>query len=476
MFQKSASDYKNNNNSNSYSQFKQVLQLVLQDYLELAQDAAQQQFEVGLWSGQLSLQNVQIKGSAINSLLNNPPFTKPTKPQSTTTTKLTLPPARLKLVSGSIGSLKMNLPWSSLLFLGGQRGGGDVQLELDHVEIVLALESFEEWQERQENQVDTDESAPAAPGVHGVTDDHWTKDKATIERKQNDKGKEQEQQQDPEFQARQRALKQDLLHRAEKLHYHGHDLAAWLERQYQKQQLQKGKEEETKRLKAKSQGTTWFLSSLFPQTWIQNAMNGFLWRFYAGLQTKITNVKIVFVQDSMELGLVVPSIRQVTGGPQQQLLMSSIRRLWSLSSFSPRQQKHQQQRQQSNEEKDHNVRISRRSQRDNNHRDATPPIHNNSSRGMTKEESLKTVTHQSTYDDGEHAIDKPILIRGLSVYIRRQTGRSVLDQLCAPARPPHLGGKQQEPPTRQQQPVDGQEEDEEDTVLEEINHHVAVHE
>ena len=101
--------------------------------------------EMGIWAGDLSIKNVNLKRDAVKPLLN-----RKAKPK---TADVPLPsfgnaeelliadpladpmkkdPLRVKLVKGTIGHLRMRIPWKQLVW-----GPGTVQVEVSDVEIVL---------------------------------------------------------------------------------------------------------------------------------------------------------------------------------------------------------------------------------------------------------------------------------------------------------------------------------------------------
>eukprot|EP00957_Ditylum_brightwellii_P193089 14701976-Ditylum_brightwellii.AAC.1 len=79
--------------------------------------------QLGLWSGDLLLENVKLKASAIDPLLNA------TSPQKDG--------LQYKLLRGTIGRMKVQVGWSSL----ATGRAADVNVEINDVKIELGFES-----------------------------------------------------------------------------------------------------------------------------------------------------------------------------------------------------------------------------------------------------------------------------------------------------------------------------------------------
>ena len=103
-----------------------------------------EQLELGIWSGDLSLKNVNLRKDAVNPLLNETAMKPHMKP-------LKRAPLHLNLVSGKVGHMRMKIPWKKLVW-----GQDAVRLEISDVMIVLSLQSREET-ERQKKEIATKE-------------------------------------------------------------------------------------------------------------------------------------------------------------------------------------------------------------------------------------------------------------------------------------------------------------------------------
>jgi hypothetical protein len=135
--------------------------------------------ELGIWSGDLSLKNVELKKETIQPLLNpsskrnknednaaegehqqqhhfdfselnnvnedgtnnSPSPTSPTSPaiNFNLIDPTKKEPLRVKLVRGTIGCLRIGIPWKQLVW-----GQGSVELDISDVTIILSLQSREE--------------------------------------------------------------------------------------------------------------------------------------------------------------------------------------------------------------------------------------------------------------------------------------------------------------------------------------------
>merc|ERR1712037_82211 len=86
------------------------------------------QLHLGLWGGDLKIENVRLKRTAFHSLLNKWKKDKCSYDFNTLT---------LKLVHGSIGYLRIRLPWKQLI-LGAKNT--EVRIELHDVMISLGFD------------------------------------------------------------------------------------------------------------------------------------------------------------------------------------------------------------------------------------------------------------------------------------------------------------------------------------------------
>lgn len=247
-----------------------------------------EQLQLGIWSGNLELSDVDLRPEALHPLLGRPDHQ---------------PPLRLRLISGKIGHFKLKIPWKRLVW-----GNGDVQVDLQQVTLVLGLDvSEEELPEEEEEKV--------------------------------------------ELPIMDRPTKQKRLREAERRLFQGKSLAKWLE---------------VVRQKAPSPEQTEFDSVQTPEgrmeQWLKSATSDFFWRFYAGLQMNVQNVKIVLVQDGVEVGIIIPSLKVGPKDPKKTVA-----------------------------------------------EETSDPV------GETPPEN---VVYQSEFDDGEH-VDKVIHNLGTGVYVRK---------------------------------------------------------
>ncbi|KAL7570167.1 hypothetical protein ACA910_020005 [Epithemia clementina (nom. ined.)] len=332
-----------------YNPSKEITRL-LEQYLEF--DA--EQLKLGIWSGQLSLKDVNLKADAIYPHLNQ--FFSESEASSNEFTK-TKPPVRLKLVSGTIGDLHLNIPWQSLVW-----GQGDVKVELRNVVVVVALESLEETRERLHKKGAASEDLSESSGTRSVSDSHDV------------------QNEDPATKARRRYQKQKIMREAERRQLQGRDIASWLERVYKK-------EEEERQREALRASDALDQKEGQLKSWLKGATKGFFWRFYAGLQMKLENLKIIVIQDSVEMGLIVPSI-QVLAGKQEPHRASATSSASRAHAFDDED-------------------------RGNNNRESQLPI--------VVSKPPTNVMYESPDEDGEH-VDKHIRILGLGIYVRKLSG------------------------------------------------------
>ncbi|GAX12581.1 hypothetical protein FisN_13Lh037 [Fistulifera solaris] len=172
---------------------------------------------------------------------------------------LTLPSSSIsfQLVSGTIGLLDLQIPWKQLVW-----GQSDVRVKLQDVVLVLQVKPQDDFG-YQQDKPDLSSQYPT---------DSISRDK-----------------------------KQKRLLEAERRALQGRPLGPWL------RSVKKRDEEES----AKSQAEEPVM--LQQKTWISkrltSAINDFFWRFFAGLQMQLMNLKIVLVQDGVEVGVFLHSFR-----------------------------------------------------------------------------------------------------------------------------------------------------------------------
>jgi len=262
---------------------------VLSRYLEFDPE----QLQLGIWSGNLSLTDVNLREEAIYPILNSH-LTKsgssaagpgaPSQPQQ----DYAKPPLRFKLVSGKIGSLSMKIPWKRLVWTQG-----DVQVDIRNVTIVLALESREETEERNNE------------GQESVPSYSYDSEEETVTDLENETKKH------GTSRGERRRRKQHILREAERRNLAGRSLGPWLHAIKKKEEEDRVKSgtaaaDVTATLKEKE-------SSLL--RWLRSTTSDFLWRFCVGLQMNVENVKILLVQDGIELGLLMPLNKVIPGKP-----------------------------------------------------------------------------------------------------------------------------------------------------------------
>lgn len=168
---------------------------------------------------------------------------------------LKLPSSSFHLVSGTIGLLDLRIPWKQLVW-----GQSDVHVQLRDVVLVLRVKPQEEAFHSQDDKNQQDQY-------------HHSESS--------------------------REMKQKRLREAERRALQGRPLGPWL------RTVKKRDDEES----AKNQAIE--PAMLEQETWIskrlKSTVNHFFWRFFAGLQMELTNLKIVLVQDGVEVGVSVPS-------------------------------------------------------------------------------------------------------------------------------------------------------------------------
>jgi hypothetical protein len=312
-----------------YNPSKKVTE-VLSEYLEFDPE----QLKLGIWSGNLSLQDVNLREEAIyphlNKLFDQKGIDRIAKDR-------VKPPLRMKLISGSIGELSMKIPWKSLVW-----GQGDVSVEMRNVVLTLALESREETRKREKG-----DAHSTSPDDDTMEVDNVPKEKVTSSS-------------DPSHTQLSRDVKRRMIREAEKRLLTGRNVTGWLRKTL--------KDEEEKRQKALDTRERVQEESKV-EKWLKGATSDFFWRFYTGLQMKIENLKVVIVQDGVEVGVVMPSIQLLAGVSEKKGPGSQVDNQDNVTMDST----------------------------------ATPPV---------------DVVYESAYEDGEH-VDKHIIFKGLGVYVRQ---------------------------------------------------------
>jgi hypothetical protein len=469
-----------------YNPSRKVTEL-LSKYLEFDPES----LEMGIWSGDLSLKNVNLKRDAVKPLLNmnlnrkrdsntsNSNSSKSNSSKSKTNSSshatpsslyggtatnndnnedpTTKDPLRVKLVKGTVGNLRMRIPWKQLVW-----GQGAVQLEVSDVEIVLSLQSREETAREeakealeedeaqrkkkneesnggQDNDDDNDDAFEAAAAAAAGTtfDATATNPTSTTMNSKKKKKKKKKDGRSMIYHKAYREAKQRRLREAERRQLSSNsnsnsnsDFAAWLEQLHQKQSIAK----EAHRAEQKELGTNANARKLssqqrYPLTGapspsssttqaqtlppppikegnfdriLKSFSSDFFWRLFAGVKGNISKARIVLLQDGVEVGCIIQSIEVVAG-------KDGIESLDIQSSLSNN----------SNSNDDH----------------ANPTAGSNASSGGVAtavdgpiDKIKMPVMATAAFDDGEH-IDKVLKQSGIGIFVRRETNRKQLTRI-----------------------------------------------
>ena len=254
------------------------------------------QLQLGIWSGDLSITDVHLRRDAIGPLLNShiPP---PPKPSTTTNThnssssvfdnhdpSLPLP---FKLVTGTVGQMRIKIPWKRLVW-----GNGDVQLEISDVNIVLAYESREETRERLARE----------SGNHALDESSSDDDDDASTDGDNNGGNDTESNPAKSSRAK-REAKQKLIREAERAQLQGIPIPqqsnADQEHDHHHHHHHHHQDKSIPDFVAKTN---------LLESWLKKFRSGFTWRFLTGLQASIRNVRVVLVQEGIEMGLILHSM------------------------------------------------------------------------------------------------------------------------------------------------------------------------
>lgn len=231
------------------------------------------ELELGIWSGDLQLSNIKLRQEAIHPLLNR----KANKPHLNPLKKA---PLHMKLVSGTVGNMRMRIPWKRLVW-----GQGDVQLEVSDVMIVLSLQSREETEEQRRM---------------GLVKERKKKDKEAGENKVS---------------ASYRDAKQRRLREAERRHMQGMPVALYLDTLHRKNSIARdaAKLEEAAKVDGNAGKSTSAKKPGKLDKWLKKTGSDFFWRFFSGIQGSITKARIVIIQDGVEVGCIIQSV-EITAG------------------------------------------------------------------------------------------------------------------------------------------------------------------
>ena len=309
---------------------------ILSKFLEFDPES----LEMGIWSGDLSIKNVNLKRDAVKPLLNRKrsksysdaafsssiygsdawnaaafdPLDDPTKKA----------PLRIKLVKGTIGDLRMRIPWKQSVW-----GEGSVEVEVSDLEIILSLQSREETaredaeealeEERNKNEDET-EYEDCAENLDAIPQDTKTKQK-----KKKD-GRTMV------YHKAYREAKQRRLREAERRQLNNNsELTGWLENLHQRQSI--AKEAHRAEQKELGAGGTKKASQRYPLTgapspsstappppkegrfdrYFKSFSSDFFWRVFGGAKGTISKARIVLLQDGVEVGCIIQSIEVVAG-------------------------------------------------------------------------------------------------------------------------------------------------------------------
>lgn len=211
------------------------------------------QLQLGLWSGDLSISNVNLKCDAFDAFLN-----PPSKVDGDAISAL-----HLKLVSGKVGDLRVQIPWKRLVW-----GEGAVRLQVSDVDIVLEYESRDQTKKR-------------------------LKSTRRLESRVRFEDDDEETEEVKEISDEERERKQNWLQEAEKRQLQGLSIPSSYDELYN---CERNLESETLGEDAKEAGRV--------DSYLRKLTSSMMWRFVAGLQASIRNVRVVLVQDGIEIGVV----------------------------------------------------------------------------------------------------------------------------------------------------------------------------
>ncbi len=381
--------------------------------------------EMGIWAGDLSIKNVNLKRDAVKPLLNRKakPKTSDLSLSSFGTAEEELliadpladpmkkDPLRVKLVKGTIGHLRVRIPWKQLVW-----GPGTVQVEVSDVEIVLSLQSREETA-REEVQEALEEERKKKEEENGY-EDYVVDGRKEKESSGSSPSKRKRKKKDGRstiYHKAYREAKQRRLREAERRQLNnGVELGTWLEQLHQKQSIAK----EAHRAEQKEQGagpstpkkssqrysspgTTSPAAPPPPKEgnfdrYLKSFSSDFFWRMFAGVKGSISKARIVLLQDGVEVGCIVQSIEVLAGKDGIESLDI-----------------------QSNHSNSHNS-------NSNNHPAGATTAGSNSSGAC--DGPIDKIPLMTVFDDGEH-IDKVLKQSGIGIFVRRETHRKQLTKI-----------------------------------------------
>ena len=355
-----------------YNPSKKVTDL-LSKYLEFDPKT----LELGIWSGDLSLKNVHLKREAIKPLLNNNNTNHSNTNNNTTNAfdfqnmennihdmmdagagvdPLTKNPLRVKLVRGTIGLLRIGIPWKQLVW-----GQGSVELELSEVTIVLSLQSRKETanemaqEEAEEKRLrkdhdeedDDDNDDGYDDGDNNEDDDSENNNSDTDDGDEFRRRKQQQQQRRKRrrkkdghtkiYHRAYREAKQRKIREAERKQLNDMPVALWLEQLHQKRTIAKEahrvEEQANKKKQQQQQEQAAGIAGVYRRSssrsrrnsretvataatvkegrfdrYMKSFSSDLFWRFFGGLKGSITKARIVLLQDGIEVGCIVQTI------------------------------------------------------------------------------------------------------------------------------------------------------------------------
>ena len=395
-----------------------------------------EELEVGIWSGDIALKNVNLRKDALHPLLNKKLYKEAaaqaaaaaaaaaamasTEEGDTSSSysyslnqpqhkmNLKQPPLAMKLVSGTVGHMRIQIPWKRLVW-----GQGAVNLEISDVMIVLSLQSRDETikeQERirieqQEKLLRKRQKQQQDGSNDGDSSDNQQKDKNNSSSSIYSKAY--------------RDAKQRRLREAEKRQLSGQPITNWLDALHRKNAITKeAKKVEQNALKATALGGG--KGHYHPDDkqerkegrfdkFLKSFSSDLFWRFFAGVQGSIKKARIVIVQDGVEVGCIVQSIEVIAGQDGARINFNIDEDVASHHNTATESTG-------KNSASNRQVRST-----------MTPP-HTSVAGGsqqnpqpppFDEDESPHPAHYESAYDDGEH-VDKTLKQQGLGIFVRKE--------------------------------------------------------
>ena len=400
---------------------------ILSKYLEFDPES----LEMGIWSGDLRIKNVNLKRDALKPLLNrksssksattaaeplsslygsgSDDFVNISDPREDPTKK---DPLRVKLVKGTIGHLRIGIPWKQLVW-----GPGTVQVEVSDVEIVLSLQSREETtREEAQEALEEERKKEEESGYYEDSENAAAGTNTELKHSSPGKRKKKKDGRSIVYHKAYREAKQRRLREAERRQLNNNkEVGSWLEKLHQKQSIAKeAHRAEQKELgiggsntKRSSQrySTHSSSSTLAPplskegnfDRYLKSFSSDFFWRLFAGVKGNVSKARIVLLQDGVEVGCILQSIEVLAGKD-------------GIESFDI----------ESNHSSSHNS----------NPVAATVTNSNNSSGGLVTatDGPIDKLPLVAPFDDGEH-IDKVLKQSGIGIFVRRESNRKHISKI-----------------------------------------------